>query len=262
MGFFRNTPDYWLTLCIVLLFVAYFIEFLNIFHRRRNRIAGIITLFFLLIYSIFEQENLLSAISSWIGFSALVLILFFIDSFLRKTDFGDRYGNYIMMWFIPCTVNIGLMIGQWCFGIFDAVTMKHIVFCLCFTIYCEIIGFMFYSLVINSRLQQKETLSKKVLYILKLIASIIIILTNLTEAVRVYDRNAFIGISSYFDSLYFVIVSFTTVGYGDVQPSDAVGKSIAILISVTSVLTLVLFVTSYMYNILVNKSLEDGGQGQ
>ena len=46
--------------------------------------------------------------------------------------------------------------------------------------------------------------------------------------------------------LYYTIISFTTVGYGDICPTSFESQAVAILISITSVLCLIIFVSSLL----------------
>ena len=56
--------------------------------------------------------------------------------------------------------------------------------------------------------------------------------------VEIFYKNSYIGVISYFDLLYYTIVTFTTVGFGDIVPSFYQGKIMSIVISITSIITI------------------------
>ncbi len=58
-----------------------------------------------------------------------------------------------------------------------------------------------------------------------------------------------------FQSLYYVIISFTTIGYGDIYPTHILGQLLSMIVSVTSVVYLVIFVnfiTGYITSATLN----------
>lgn len=54
------------------------------------------------------------------------------------------------------------------------------------------------------------------------------------------------GIITKWKLLYYTIISFTTVGYGDIYPTTFASQAVAILISITSVICLIIFVSSLL----------------
>lgn len=69
-----------------------------------------------------------------------------------------------------------------------------------------------------------------------------VILTNSLEI------NAFSNNPSNFDLFYYTIVTFTTIGFGDIIPLTALAKFMAIIISITSVICLTVFLSSIFSN--------------
>ena len=63
---------------------------------------------------------------------------------------------------------------------------------------------------------------------------IIFIFSILYEMIYVFDANSFSGVSrkpanEIFDFLYFSVVTFTTLGYGDIQPVSILARSVVMV---------------------------------
>ncbi|WP_297979692.1 ion channel [uncultured Methanobrevibacter sp.] len=69
-------------------------------------------------------------------------------------------------------------------------------------------------------------------YLDEIFAIFIIVIVASTLALYLFDPS----MTDLFDSLWFVIVTLTTVGYGDILPSTAIGKYISILLLIFGVL--------------------------
>jgi voltage-gated potassium channel len=83
-------------------------------------------------------------------------------------------------------------------------------------------------------------------------------------ALRVFDREDF---PTYGTALWFSVVSITTVGYGDVVPTNAVGRILAGALTVFAV-TFIAFITAVVTSALITaqqeqleESLEEPGVG-
>lgn len=58
--------------------------------------------------------------------------------------------------------------------------------------------------------------------------------------------NSYTNNPSYFDLLYYTVITFTTIGYGDISPVSPSAKFLSMIISFTSVLCLTIFVSSIL----------------
>lgn len=79
------------------------------------------------------------------------------------------------------------------------------------------------------------------------ITIVFMIIINLYLAVcliKAYDPLSFSASPSYFDLLYYTIVTFTTIGFGDICPLSVSAKFISILISISSIVCLTIFLGS------------------
>lgn len=61
---------------------------------------------------------------------------------------------------------------------------------------------------------------------------------------NIIDKGAFSSNTNNFDLFYYTIVTFTTIGFGDISPVSNLAKFMAIVISVTSIICLTIFLGS------------------
>lgn len=59
-------------------------------------------------------------------------------------------------------------------------------------------------------------------------------------------ENVYANATGYFDLFYYTIITFTTIGYGDIIPTTMAAKVLAIIISITSVVCLTVFLGSIL----------------
>ncbi|MDB2111811.1 potassium channel family protein, partial [Clostridium paraputrificum] len=57
-------------------------------------------------------------------------------------------------------------------------------------------------------------------------------------------KGAFSSNPNNFDLFYYTIVTFTTIGFGDISPVSNLAKFMAIVISITSIICLTIFLGS------------------
>lgn len=102
--------------------------------------------------------------------------------------------------------------------------------------------------------KSKQRSENRVLIIYSSILIVIMIIVNLYLLVLwtyfSYD-NAYTCCSSdggitKWQLLYYTVITFTTVGYGDISPTILESQAVAILISITSVMCLIIFVSSVL----------------
>lgn len=60
------------------------------------------------------------------------------------------------------------------------------------------------------------------------------------------EPGAYTGNPTKFDLFYYTIITFTTIGYGDISPVSSVAKLMSILIAITSVICLTIFIGSVL----------------
>lgn len=72
----------------------------------------------------------------------------------------------------------------------------------------------------------------------------VVMIANLCD--QAYLCTNTVGNVSYFDLFYYTVISFTTIGYGDIVPYRMESKCMAVIIATTSVMCLVIFVSSVL----------------
>lgn len=85
-----------------------------------------------------------------------------------------------------------------------------------------------------------------------IIASILILLMLIINLYLIVclinglEKGAFLNTNTNFDLFYYTVITFTTIGYGDIIPTTVLAKIASMLISVTSVVCLSVFLSSVL----------------
>ncbi len=101
-------------------------------------------------------------------------------------------------------------------------------------------------LMYNRKKIVEESKCPMIVLITNVYTANIVHLSLLVWTMQQYQKNSFKGICSYFDSLYYTIITFSTVGYGDIIPETVFAKIVSILIISSNFLLLVVFVNLFV----------------
>lgn len=100
---------------------------------------------------------------------------------------------------------------------------------------------------VHSKKKARRTGKQRNSVVVASILLLIMIVLNLFLAVNLINSGvpgSFSNNPSNFDLFYYTIVTFTTVGYGDIVPVSIAAKVVTIIISITSVVCLTVFLSS------------------
>ena len=96
----------------------------------------------------------------------------------------------------------------------------------------------------NDRYSFSKVLILAIIIIIFLVFNLFI----LVSLVNMVDPKSYTNNPSYFDLFYYTIVTFTTIGFGDIVPNSILSKFMAVLISFTSILCMTIFMGSIYSN--------------
>ena len=99
---------------------------------------------------------------------------------------------------------------------------------------------------IKSKSQDKTNFSR---VIIASILIVVLIILNLYLAVCFVSdtgKEAFSNSPNYFDLFYYTIITFTTVGYGDIVPITMEAKIVSSLISITNIICITIFLSTIL----------------
>lgn len=97
--------------------------------------------------------------------------------------------------------------------------------------------------------QQAETsfsriITAAILILLMLILNLYLIVCLVSHLP--HETPVFTNANNYFDLFYYTIITFTTIGYGDITPTTMAAKTVSMLISLTSVICISVFLSTIL----------------
>ncbi|MGL4740763.1 MAG: ion channel, partial [Sarcina sp.] len=101
---------------------------------------------------------------------------------------------------------------------------------------------------INIKNKNQDNVSFKRILTAALIILFMIIINLFLAVCTAYNVNinAYTNVNGYFSLFYYTIISFSTIGYGYIAPVSTLARAIAIVIAVTSILSLTIFISSIL----------------
>ncbi|MGL5575173.1 MAG: potassium channel family protein [Sarcina sp.] len=100
----------------------------------------------------------------------------------------------------------------------------------------------------NAKSGQDEDITFNRIIVAAVLILFMVILNLYVAVCTVYsmDHLAYANANGYFSLFYYTIISFTTIGYGDIVPVSNLARGIAIIIATTSVISLTIFLGSIL----------------
>lgn len=118
-------------------------------------------------------------------------------------------------------------------------------------LFINVIYYIFFFIDIITIIYNRREIVEKAKYpVLLLIVNVfianVILLSIIVWLLSIYHCDSFLGVSKYFEALYFTVVSFSTVGYGDILPISMAAKIITMVIIISNILLLIVFVNFFV----------------
>ena len=109
-------------------------------------------------------------------------------------------------------------------------------------------------LIYNRKKIVEESKYPTVFLIINVYLSNIIVLTLIAWIIQLLNDGSFNKMQSYFDAFYYTLITFSTVGYGDITPLTVLAKIISMVMIASNFLLLLVFVNLF---VMKSKKKED-----
>lgn len=175
----------------------------------------------------------------------LLLVSSKIHRFIYKVENKNLKVDFILSYFITSTFLMVLII-------FPDEFSKNVFIGLVGVGICYYLNLKVLLTLMNNPTHVKSKSEEEASYARVMGAAILLLIMlvlNLYLAVcfvNAIGGGAYANANGYFDLFYYTIITFTTIGYGDIIPITAEAKIVAIIISITSVICLTVFLSSML----------------
>lgn len=175
----------------------------------------------------------------------MLLISSKIHKFIHNVEDATLKVDFICIYFITSTFLTVLLVFPDNFN--DNIFIGLIMIFICYLLNIKVLLTLMINPTNVKSYTEDETSFSRIM-----VASILILIMlifNLYLAVCFVDglgENIYLNSNGYFDLFYYTIITFTTIGYGDIIPTTIPSKIVAIIISISSVLCLTIFLSSVL----------------
>ncbi|MGL4572955.1 MAG: potassium channel family protein [Clostridium sp.] len=178
----------------------------------------------------------------------VLLTLTSIHLFINKLDNKKLKNNLLISYFLISTYFFVFIISPKQFGQANVIVFIGLAFAYYLNM-SVLIKLIKNPLAVKGSIIRERDGKVRNMRVIASILLLMMIIVNLFLAVSVINYSmpgSFSNNPSSFDLLYYTVITFTTVGYGDIVPLTVYGKVITILISITSVICLTVFLSSIL----------------
>lgn len=168
-----------------------------------------------------------------------------IQSFIRKTEDKNFRVDFIISYFIITTYLTTMVLFSHEFKKLGWILLVGVVISYYLNI-TMMIRIMMNPYNVKSMKQENISFSRIIAAAILLLCMLIIDLFLFVVVVDAITPGAFSNIDGTFSMLYYTVITFTTIGYGDIVPITVGARLVAMLISVTSVICITIFLSSVL----------------
>ena len=175
----------------------------------------------------------------------VLLVTSRIQRFIHKVEDKNLKVDFLLSYFIIITFLAILLI-------FPEHFSKSAVFGLISLTICYILNLrvllklMISPSVIKSVNEDSTSISRVVSAAILILIMLVLNLFLAVCFVNSLGNNVYLNASGNFDLFYYTLITFTTIGYGDIIPTTILAKALAIIISLTSVMCLTIFLSKIL----------------
>ncbi|MGG5460866.1 potassium channel family protein [Clostridium sp. B9] len=168
-----------------------------------------------------------------------------IQGFIIKVENKDLKIDFLISYFLISSYLAVLFVFPDAFRENTFIGLLGMVICYCLNMK-TLINLMFNPINIKDK-ESDEHLFKRIIVASMLILFMIILnLYLMVCLVNGTSINAYLNANGKFDLFYYTMITFTTIGYGDILPNIFLAKLVSILISITSVVCISVFLSSIL----------------
>lgn len=168
-----------------------------------------------------------------------------IHMFIYKVEDKNLKLDFILSYFIISTFLAVLLVFPKQFKEVASIALVPLIIC-----YCLNLRVLFTLMIkpdnVKSTKEESTSFSRILMASILLLFMLVLNLFLGACVVNALTPEAYTNVNSNFDLFYYTIITFTTIGYGDIAPLTIMGKVLAIIISITSVICLTVFISSIL----------------
>lgn len=168
-----------------------------------------------------------------------------IHGFIRKTEDKEFKIDFILSYFIISTYLAVMLIFPNEFKRISIIALVGVVVGYLLNLKL-LFGLMINPMNVKSIKDEDISFGRIMIAALLILVMLVLNLYLAVCIVNGLDKGAYTNTNGYFSLFYYTIITFTTIGYGDIVPVTMAARAVAIIISITSVVCLTIFLSSIL----------------